>query len=369
MNHKTPAFLPKFFATTTLSLALSSPLHAQDNNLDEYWRYTQLYKNEQGNFLNLSGRLQGDAAYFDDHNNDYSDTLWRRFRFGFKAKYGHINADLEASLDLNNGAKYERLTDANLSWLLDKNMKLTVLKHSAGFTLDGRTSSKKLLTPQRNNLTNNLWFTAEYFTGISIQGEFDNNMSYKGGIFSSDDSDEIGLTGASYFALLSLTANYNKTPLWQKAQVTLDYVYNDVDEQGNTRDFSHVVSFSSKLNFGKWHMWSDASYGQGDLEQSDLWGLVVMPYYQHTKKIQWVMRYTYLDSQHLNGIRLGKYENQNIAEKGDNYREIYAGMNYLINQHKLKVHLGAQYTQMKDTANDGGKYNGWGVTLAFRSYW
>jgi len=352
-----------------LLLLISAASSSQENNINDIWQYSELYKNEQGNFLNLSGRLQADSAFFDDGNDSFNDILWRRFRFGFKAKYGHIHTALEADFDLNDGAAYNRLTDANLSWKLNNGITLKVLKQSTGFTLDGKTSSKKLLTPQRNNLTNNLWFTAEYFTGVNIKGQLTNNTSYSSGIFSSDDSDEIGFTDGSYFALLSLNTQLGKTVLFNKAELAFDYVYNDVDEQGNTRDFTHVASFSSKLNFNNWHLWSDFSLGQGDLGQSDLWGMVVMPYFQQTEKIQWVMRYTYLDSKQLNGLRLGRYENKLADGKGNNYQELYAGVNYLFNAHKLKVHLGLQYTDMIDDANDGGEYDGWGITLAVRSYW
>ncbi|MCJ8320573.1 MAG: OprO/OprP family phosphate-selective porin [Colwellia sp.] len=366
-----------FFILILSFIFLSSSAYSQGSEINDIWRYTQLYKNEQGNYFNLSGRLQADATYFNstsnnlasNEDNTYSDIIWRRFRFGFKAKYGHIHTALEGDFDLNDGGKYKRLTDANLSWNLDNGIKLTVLKHSTGFTLDGRTSSKKLLTPQRNNLTNNLWFTAEYFTGVSIKGKLTNQTSYTSGIFSSDGSDEIGFTKGSYFALFSLTSSFSKNQLWDKAEVGFDYVYNDVDEQGNTRDFSNVASFSTKLNTGSWHLWSDLSLGQGELGQSDLWGLVIMPFFQQTNKIQWLMRYTYLDSEQVNGLRLGKYEHKIIEDKGNNYQEIYAGVNYLINSHKLKLHFGGQYTQMLDDADDGGKYGGWGITLALRSYW
>ena len=168
-------------------LILSPALQANESSIVDFWKYSQLYKSSEGNYLNLSGRLQADAAAFADSNEDYNDILWRRFRFGFKAKYGHTHMTLEGDFDLNDGSKYNRLTDANLSWTINKDMKLTVLKQSAGFTLDGRTSSKKLLTPQRNNLTNNLWFTKEYFSGVSVKGSFTENTTYKGGIYSSDD--------------------------------------------------------------------------------------------------------------------------------------------------------------------------------------
>jgi len=358
-----------------LSLGLTLytvPSFSKDNNFKDAWKLADLYENEQGNYLKLSGRLQADSAWFDaSEGEEYSDLTWRRFRFGFKGKYGHINTQLEGDFNLNGSLSdsYNRLTDAKLSWKVNKYITLSVFKQSAGFTLDGKTSSKKLLTPQRNNLTNNLWFTAEYFSGVSLKGDLVSDWTYKTGIFSSDDSDEIGFTDASYFALFSVGKKLSPNTLWEKGEISVDYIYNDVHEKGNTRDFTHVASFSSKFTQGKWNVWSDIAIGKGDLGQSDIWGVVLMPFYQQTEQLQWVMRYTYLDSDDMNGIRLGRYENEVVSGKGDNYHEFYGGVNYFFNSHKFKVHLGTQYTKMSDEANDGGKYGGWGLTLALRTYW
>ena len=47
---------------------------------------------------------------------------------------------------------------------------LTVGKQSAPFTLDGATSSRELLTIDRSNLANNIWFPQEYLPGVSLSG-------------------------------------------------------------------------------------------------------------------------------------------------------------------------------------------------------
>jgi phosphate-selective porin OprO/OprP len=352
-------------------LFLSSGAHSQKSVFKDAWKLADLYENEQGDYLKLSGRLQADAATFDASQGDYNDVRWRRFRFGIKGKYGGTTVGLEANYDLNNDLEdsYGRLTDAYLSWNLREQTRLTVLKQSAGFTLDGRTSSKKLLTPQRNNLTNNLWFPAEYFTGLSVKGRLAPNWSYTAAVFSSDGHDEIGFSDASYFTLFSVGKTLGSSRLWQTGSVTLDYVYNDVHEEGNTRDFSDVLSLSSKFSSGNWHLWSDFTLGQGDMGQSDIWGLSLMPYFQQTETVQWVMRYTWLDSKDDNGLRLGRYENEIVDGRGDRYQEFFAGVNYLFNEHKFKLQLGGQYTEMDDSARDGGEYDGWGLTLALRIYW
>jgi phosphate-selective porin OprO/OprP len=364
----------------TINVAVSAALlfpfvvsaeNAKPESINDIWEFTDLYDNEQGDYLKLSGRLQLDSTWVDSDQGDYNDTLWRRFRFGFKGKYGEFKVALEADIDLNKSLSesYKRLTDANVSWALDKNTELKFLKQSAGFTLDGKTSSKKLLTPERNNLTNNLWFTSEYFTGITVKGDLANDWGYKTGIFSSDGSDEISVSEASYFALLSASKKLANTNLWDSAEVGFDYVYNDTHEEGNTRDFSQVLSVTSSLKKGHWALESDLSLGKGDLGQSDLFGFVIMPSYMQGENVQWVTRYTYLNSKDVNGVRLGRYEKNVVGERGDKYQEIGGGVNYYLNDHKLKLQAGLQYAKMEDKANDGGAYKGWGLTLALRSYW
>ena len=249
-----------------------------ESSLADAWDFADLYENEQGDYFKLSGRLQLDSSWVDSDQGDFNDTLWRRFRFGFKGKYGEFKVALEADINLNDslGDSYNRLTDANIGWSLDKDTELKFLKQSTGFTLDGRTSSKKLLTPERNNLTNNLWFTSEYFTGVSVKSKLADDWSYKTGIFSSDGSDEISISEASYFAMFSTSKKLAKNNLWDKGEVSLDYVYNDTHEDGDTRDFSQVISTSSKFQQNDWGLQSDISWGKGDLGQSDLFGVVVI---------------------------------------------------------------------------------------------
>ncbi len=345
--------------------------NATDTRIEDAWDLADLYENEQGDYLKLSGRLQLDSTWVNSKQGDYNDTSWRRFRFGFKGKQGEFKFTVEADLNLNNslGDAYNRLTDANVSWSLDKKTALKFLKQSAGFTLDGKISSKKLLTPQRNNLTTNLWFTAEYFTGISIKSQLNNDWSYKVGIFSSDDSDEISISNASHFTLISTSKKLSKNTHWVEGEVDFDYVYNDTHADGNTRNFSQVISASSKFKKKNWGLHSDISWGKGDLGQSDLFGVVVMPTYQQNEKKQWVARYTYLNSPEDNGVRLGRYDSSVSGKRGDKYQEFYAGVNWFINDHKLKLQAGLQYAKMDDNANDGGAYNGFSFNVALRSYW
>lgn len=92
-----------------------------------------------------------------------------------------------------------------------------------------------------------------------------------------------------------------------------------------------------------------------------------MPFYNITDSLQVVARYTHLESQDPNGIRLNnRYQSTLVGGRGDEYDEVYAGLNYYICGHKLKLQTGWSYTTLQDSANDGGKYDGWSWNSGLR---
>ena len=143
---------------------------------------------------------------------------------------------------------------------------------------------------------------------------------------------------------------------------------NEEDEAANTRDFSQVLSTSVKVKKGVWGVDSEFAAGRGYFEQSDLWGISTMPYLNLNEKIQLVARYTYMKSAEINGLRLNRYEAKAVDGQGDKYQELYTGVNYFINSDKLKLQLGAQYTDMQDKANDGGEFSGVSIVAGIRAY-
>ncbi|TYK65054.1 hypothetical protein [Colwellia echini] len=381
-------------ASLSISLISSAFINAQaneqnmsnDNTQPEIsiynpFDFADLYHNDQGTYLRLSGRLQLDSTWLESDQGDYNEIVWRRFRFGVKAGHGNFEATLKADINLNNpiGDMYTRLTDANISWLMSPRTELKILKQSAGFTLDGKTSSKLLLTPQRNNLSANLWFSEEYFTGITLKGALTESWSYNTGIFSGDGDAEISIQNGGSFLLLSTAKSLTSNDLWDSAEISFDYVYNDNKVGSYTTNFSQIISNSNKFNRNKWGLQTDLSWGKGDagqnaltqggIPQSDVFGLVLMPTYQTNEVIQWVARYTYLHSNEDNGLFLERYENRVVAGKGNQYQEYFGGVNWFLNGQKLKLQAGLKHSKMIDDANDGGAYDGWDLTLALRTFW
>lgn len=380
------------FLLTSLSTALllaSSNVHSEEDTsgYDNVWSVANLYENKESSGLQklaLSGRLHIDAAHFEadeangsNKTDEFEDANFRRLRFGFKGQIAdNWSFNVEADLDINDQAPdtYKRLTDAYVAWTYGESLKIKALKQSAGFTMDGATSSKKLYTLQRNNLTNNLWFTKEYFTGVSASGKLNSNWSYKAGVFSSNNDDEIAIEDANTFVLTHLTYKFGETSFADKLSVSLDYVYKDKDggsdtSKDNAPNHENVVSLSSKMKIGKFGLDSEYAFGEGYDGQSDLWGIVIMPHFDFTSKFQGVLRYTYMESDDSEGIKLGRYENKIGGEKGDEYQEFYTGLNYYFYGQKLKVQAGVQYTEMDDSVNEASRYEGWGITTGLKMYW
>jgi phosphate-selective porin OprO/OprP len=354
---------------------------AEEKSLyDKIWGMAVIYKNESGFLQELAftGRQQNEWFYFENQDTDDSDWINRRTRVGLKAKLaGNITVHSEVDLDLqDHDPLYNKLTDAYIKWSPSKEFNLTVGKHGVKFTLDGSTSSTQLITMDRSNIANNFWFPEEYIPGVSIGGEI-GNWIYNVGYFTSGEaSPEFGEFNAGSFGLVSIGYNLTEALGVDKAIIRFDYVYQDEDP-GNrigepspfTRNHEQVGSVNFLMEQGRWGLGTDVVASKGYLGQPDLFGLQFMPSYYLTDGWQVVFRYTYINSDGDNGIRFARYENRLESGRGDEYNEFYFGVNKYFYGHKLKWQTGVQYTTMDDNANDGGDYDGWGVTTGIRISW
>lgn len=374
MKHR-KSFLILLLVCAMTGSAQSAAQGPDSGAYDRIWSYGRLFTGEENSFfqtVDLSGRLQLDLAYVENRDNSHSEFNVRRFRFGFKTRFlQNFIFHLEAEFNPQEADPvYTRLTDTYLAWEYSKAAKLTVGKHSAGFTLDGLTSSKNLLTIDRNNLTNNIWFTEEYIPGISIRGK-GKGLTYFAGVFSSGDEDpEFGDFKGGEFILLNVGHDFADRIGADEALLRLNLVYNEPDpENGFTNDLEKIASLNFRYLRGSTGIRADISAGNGYYGQSDLWGFVLMPFFNISEGSQVVARYTYVNSKEENGVRFARYERSIAEGKGDRYTEFHLGYNYYWYGHKLKLQNGVQYVKMRDRANDGGAYDGWSWTTGFRISW
>ncbi len=339
---------------------------------ERLWEYPTLYKNDDASFFNefrIVGREHLDVYTIDSDLGTDQDWINRRTRIGGKARFFH-NLDLHVEVDLNlqnPRPAYSRLTDAYLAYKFCDAAKLTVGKQSVKFTLDGATSSNELITIDRSNLTNNLWFPTEYISGASLSGKI-GQWQYNGGYFSGGtETKEFGNFDAGHFGLVSLGYDFNKLLGVKKALLRADYVYNDRNPESNaTRPFENIGALVFQLDSGRWGFSAEVDGGTGYGTQSDVWGVTIMPWYNLTKNIQAVVRYNYIESENPRGVRLARYDTFVTGRRGDEYHEIYGGLNYYVCGHRLKVQTGVSYVSLNDSSVEKGEYHAWQWTTGLR---
>ena len=333
------------------------------------WEYPTIYKNDDAALFNefrFTGRAQFDEYLIDSDTarNWDQDLIVRRLRIGAKARFfrkltAHLEAELNPQSHVAGTPAYQRLTDAYLAWEFSDAATLTIGKQSVKFTLDGGTSSGELLTIDRNNVANNLWFPTEYISGAALRGKV-GEWQYKAGIFSGGTEDrEFGGFDARSFGMLSLGYDFAKQFNVKRALLRADYVHNESDVHGTvTRPFEDIAALVFQLEAGRWGFSADIAAGRGIGTQGDVLGLDAMPWVNLTKQLQAVFRYTHLSSGDPRGVRLARYDSFQTSQRGDLYHEFYAGLNYYFYGHRLKVQTGVAWVSLEDTTPAGdGEYH------------
>jgi phosphate-selective porin OprO and OprP len=366
---------PPAFSGDLGKAVLDDKMPIAQSSLCDLFDHTVLYENES--FLPLqkfafTGRLQADATFFEADQGEYDSLEWRRVRAGFKSQhFDTFGVHVETDLDLNDSDPvYRRLTEANLEWSPGDELVVKIGKQGANFTLDGSTSSTRLYRMERSLLSTNVWFTERFFTGATASGEID-GWIYQAGLFSSDAGTEFSDFESGNFALLSIGYDFAEAITVDQAVVRLDYVHHDPTGRGvsGARNLSDVVSLNATIENGPWGLRSDLSFAEGIGTQSDLAGIAIMPTYDLSEEWQLVASYNYVTSDDLNGVRLDRYENRIVSDRADEAHEFYFGVNRYLCGHKLKWQAGVEYTTAEDAANDGGAYDGWGVSSGIRISW
>jgi phosphate-selective porin OprO/OprP len=344
------------------------------DDLDPIFGLATLYKNPDNSVLQklaFTGRLQGDyyTTENDETNESDSNTAWRRVRVGFKAKvFNDFTVHSEADLNPRNPQPlYNRLTDSYIAWHPTDDWKLKLGKQSAGFTLDGATSSKKLYRMERSLIAGNIWFSKEYFVGTSLSGDVD-QWQWKAGVFSNTNAQEFDRTfDVSYFTLTSLGYDFAESFDSDKALLRLDYIYQDeADEEdadfANTPDHEHVASLSFQYDNGKKHIHTDLAYAK-QFDGNEIYALQIMPLYDLNDTFQIATSYTHIESDDP-ALKIAKYAKDLQTGKTESADEFYLGLNTFLYGHKLKWQNGISYTM-----TDDDEFKGLTFTSGIRISW
>ena len=367
------ASLPRVASAQT---AEPKPAPEPPSTYDKVWgKLTNWYDDKNNPVVQrvlFTGRIQHDLAIVEADQGDHKESNIRRVRFGPRITVFRdylVHAEIEINPQERNPF-YVRFTDAYVAWQKHPKAVIQVGKQSVPFTQEGATSSKELITIDRSNLVNNIWFTQEYMPGVSVSGRAA-PWNYRAGVYSSGAMNrEFGRFNGDMFSLGVLGYDFARKLRVKEAVLTANYLYQHPDANNTfTKRFEHIASLHFRLEQPKWGLRTDLSKTAGYLGQRDLWAAMAMPYFNATDKLQFVARYTLVSSEDINGISLNTYENRVVRGLGDRYNEGYLGVNYYFYAHRLKLQSGVQLADMRDRANDGGAFSGTAWTTGLRIGW
>jgi phosphate-selective porin OprO/OprP len=367
-----------------------SPAEAAEegSRFDDVWDLATLYKGEEDSWVRkvaLTGRFQLDYAHLDGDGTrpgaaggqelDLDEWNIRRLRAGGKVGFRDgFTLHVEVDFDVEEDPVYRRLTDAAIAWSASDALEVKVGKQGMNFTLDGSTSSKELLTIDRNNLSNNLWFTNEYMPGVAVEGKQDGWL-YGAGLFSRGGQDEeFGDFDAGVAGVVSVGRDFQGVWGLDEAVVSADLMCSEKDLSDpslfTNRLLGQVASLRTSLKEGDFGFRGDVAAADGYGGQPDMAGFVLMPYMDLPWNLQAVLRYTFVESDGNNGLRFTNYEAELLdGGRGDRYQELYAGLNHYIYGHKLKLQTGLSWIRMEDAAADGGDFDGLSWITGLRVAW
>jgi phosphate-selective porin len=161
----------------------------QPSIYDDIWSsFTEIYDDKSNPVIQrvlFSGRFQHDFALVDADDGEHRESNLRRLRLGpritlFRQWLFHAEVELNPQ---ERNPFYVRFTDLYVQWSKNGRLAITGGKQSVPFTIEGATSSKELLTIDRSNLANNIWFPQEYMPGVSVSGR-PGPWIYRAGVYS-----------------------------------------------------------------------------------------------------------------------------------------------------------------------------------------
>ncbi len=337
----------------------------EESPFDKIWSLFSLYKNDSNPILqelNFSGRYQGQYYSIDGDKSSDDDWDHRRFRLGVKAKMLDKKLSLNAEIfsELNPGGEfYAGFKNLNLSYKFSDEFNVKVGKLEPEFTYDYSMSDTLHIFFERNALVNQ--FKNDYTSGISVFGK-SGKWSYELAATSNTPDKEFGEFNGGWSTTGFISYDLKDALSVDKAVWRMDFMHSEHDANDTLMTgFDNGLATSLDLKTGPYGLVSEVIAGFGN---SNNVGLILTPTYDITKKLQFVGRYTLALSDEDKGQNPQKrYESFIGAPKGDVYNSVYAGLNYYLYGHKLKLMTGVEYATMS------GGDSSWTYLAGIRAFW
>jgi phosphate-selective porin OprO/OprP len=328
----------------------------------------RLYKNDRHPIFQecwFLGRYHGQAYHADGGGAQDYDWENRRFRIGSQATLFNqltLHAQMVSGFDMD--PFYNGFTELWAQWAYDSSFVMALGQQKHRFTHDRTVSSRYINTLERSMLLN--MFNADYTPAITASGQTE-RFAYYTGVFSNATGPDMWEAFTNYDSGYSLLASgtwgeTDKASLDQ-AYFNLCYLYSDSNPNAtNLNRYKNGLSAALILTKGPASLVSEALLG---LQSSDgnAFGINIQPGYFFTEKLQLAMRYQLAIADEDDGLLAqSRYEQAVGLSTGDLYQAGYAGLNYYVAGHRIKLMNGIEY------ANMNGQ-DVWTVSLALRIFW
>jgi phosphate-selective porin OprO/OprP len=359
---------------------------------DRAWSAFTLHKDEDNQILqefSLQGRLHVQSIYGESNGDsfntsDYKDagndeTVWgedfeaRRARFGFKSKWfqtwkldGMINVDVDGMDNTGSDTLYKDIYDLMLTYAPSDAFNLSAGKTKVKFTREQETSSNNILTLERSLLSNTLFpgeLTGVWTSGKGIAG----GWLYELGFYGNDRQREFSDMDGGEIILAKIGYDYAEKAGFDTAVASVHFMTNSEPNYkptntpeyttGTSPNFKNSIAITNDISQGRFGLVTDVLFASGDGSQSDVMGITLIPSYYIAQGLQLVGRLQVATCEDSNDLRVpSRYERlvSGDDERGNTYASAYAGLNYYLYGHKLKLMNGIEYSHL-----GGGDYDGY----------
>lgn len=328
----------------------------------------RLYKNDENPILQewwFLGRYHGQLVGVEGDNSAFDDWENRRLRMGSQARLFEkmtLHAQMVSGFDAK--PFYNGFSELWAQWAFDDAFAISIGQQKNRFTHDRNVSSRYIQTLERGMLTN--MFNADYTPAITASGRTD-VFSYYTGFFSnatsSDMWDSFTKLDSGVSFLASGTWDVQRAIELDEAFLNVCYLYSDANDNAtNLNRFRDGFSSALILTEGAASLVTEGLVGLRSSD-GDAIGINIQPGYFLTEKLQLATRYQLALADESNGlVAQRRYEQSVGINTGDQYQAGYAGLNYYIARHRIKLMSGVEYSDMNGQ-------DAWTVHFSFRTFW
>lgn len=312
----------------------------------------------------LLGRYHGQYHWADGSAGESEGFEVRRYRYGAQARlFDHLSLHAQAVAGSNIDPLYNGFTELWAMWTFRPEISLTIGQQKHRFTHDRNVSSRYMNTLERTMLTN--MFAIDYTPAVTLQGRI-HGLTYYTGVFSNATGPDMldaftdldsGWTflAAGYFDLGSALGT-------ETAHLHTTFIHSEPTAAAtNFNYFKNGVSTALILTDHSTSLVTECTAGLGN-DNGNAFALSIQPGYYFTDRLQLSLRYQIACSDGAEGLHpQRRYEKPAGLPPGDLYQAAYAGLNYYLAKHRLKLMAGIEYATM-------GGQDVWTASTALRFF-